>query len=65
MPHGIAGRCRYKRNIPDKEARKGMRVFDVASGFIIYTRNAVPYRGGWTSNRLGPRVDPRTNGLEP
>lgn len=55
---------RYHPPMLPAEVRKGMRVIDVRSGFIIYTDQAVPYRGGWTDARRGPRFDPRRNSSE-
>ena len=58
------GRPRYRPPILPREMQKGLRVVDVQTGFFIYTSQAVPYRGGWTDARLGPRFDPRANRYE-
>lgn len=52
-------RPQYRKPILPAEMRKGLRIIDVQSGFVEYTRNCVPYKGGWTSVELGPRFLPR------
>ncbi len=54
----------YKAPILPRELRRGQRVVDVQTGFFIYTNEAVPYRGGWTDARLGPRFNPKLNSFE-
>lgn len=62
MSMSTRGRIRYRRNTLPQELRKGLRVRDIVTGFWIYTRDAVQYRGGYVSKNIGPDIDPRTSG---
>lgn len=65
MARWAVGRPRYRPSILPREMTKGLRVFDIRSGFIIYTDQATHERGGYTSSIRGPRFDPRANRVEP
>ena len=61
----IRGHIIYKRNRRTREQQRGQRVFDVTTGFVLYTNEAMRTRGGFVNKNVRPDVDPKSGGYIP